>query len=171
MARHIHITGASGCGTTTLGQALSSQHGHAFFDADDFFWKPTVPPYREKRAREDRTALVTQALAQHDNWVLSGSISGWGSELEQAFDLVVFLSVAKEVRLQRLIEREQRKLGHVDPEFIDWAARYDTGDLNMRSRAMHEQWLAGLKCPVLRLSGEEPVAELVDKVMAECARA
>lgn len=163
---HLHITGASGCGTTTLGQALSSHLGCPFFDADDFFWKPTVPPYREKKPREERLTLALQALARHDSWVLSGSICGWGSALEQAFDLVIFLSVPTEVRLRRLVEREQRKLGQVDPEFIDWAAQYDTGDLNMRSRAMHEQWLAALTCPVLRLSGEDPVAELVAKVMA-----
>jgi shikimate kinase len=165
MTNRIHIIGAAGCGKTTLGQALSSQLGCAFFDADDFFWKPTVPPYQEQRGREDRRALVLETLSQHDKWVLSGGICGWGMELAQAPDMVVFLSVAKDLRLQRLVEREQRKLGRVDPEFIAWAGQYDDGGPDMQSRAMHEQWLAGLRGPVIRRSGAGPVAELVGEVM------
>jgi hypothetical protein len=44
-------------------------------------------------------------------------------------------------------------------EFLDWAGRYDTGGLEMRSRALHEAWLATLPCAVLRLEGELSVAE------------
>jgi adenylate kinase family enzyme len=158
---YIHITGASGCGTTTLGRALAAQLSCAHLDADEFFWEPTTPPYQRTRSRPDRLALILTALHAHPRWVLSGSICGWGAALEQAFDLVVFLTVRKEVRLQRLVAREEHKLGHADPEFIAWAAQYDEGGPDVRSRALHEQWLTGLTCPVIRLDGERPVAELV----------
>ena len=46
---HIHITGASGAGVTTLGAALAERLGGAQFDVDDFFWMPTVPPFTDKR--------------------------------------------------------------------------------------------------------------------------
>jgi adenylate kinase family enzyme len=45
----IHITGASGSGTSTLGQALAESVGCPWLDADDFFWLPTDPPYTDKR--------------------------------------------------------------------------------------------------------------------------
>ena len=161
----IHITGASGCGTTTLGQALSARLGWEHLDADDFFWEPTEPPYQRKRLREQRLALVLQALGERPKVVLSGSICGWGEVLERSFALVVFLTARKEVRLERLRQRELRKLGQIDPEFMAWAAQYDDGGLEMRSRALHERWLAGRTCPVLRLDGERPVGELVAAVM------
>ena len=39
--------------------------------------------------------------------------------------------------------------------FMVWAASYDNGGEEMRSRRQHERWLAALPCPLLRL--EEPV--------------
>jgi hypothetical protein len=34
---------------------------------------------------------------------------------------------------------------------MEWAARYDDGGLEMRSRAMHEAWLASISATVVRL--------------------
>ena len=42
---HLHITGASGSGTTTLGRALASAWAVPHADTDDYFWVPTTPPY------------------------------------------------------------------------------------------------------------------------------
>jgi hypothetical protein len=139
-------------------------------DADDFFWEPTTPPYQRKRSRPDRLALILEAIRRSPRTVLSGSICGWGDELERSLDLVVFLTVRTEVRLSRLRDREQRKLGRVDPEFLAWAARYDDGGLDMRSRAMHENWLGGLTCRTIRLDGEMPVASLVEAVVSSMGR-
>lgn len=46
-------------------------------------------------------------------------------------------------------------------EFIEWASQYDDGDLNIRSRKLHEKWLNELPCKVLIL---EEVFELEDKL-------
>jgi adenylate kinase family enzyme len=162
--QRIHITGASGSGTTTLGQSLASRLHFAFFDADDYFWKPTEMPYTEKRSREERLSMLLQDLEVNPGHVLSGSICGWGRQLEASFDLVVFLVIAKEVRMKRLIDRETRRFGRVDPSFIEWAARYDDGDTSIRSRALHESWLAELACNVLRLPGDMPINDLVDAI-------
>ena len=45
MIRRIHILGASGSGTTALGQALAEHLRCPHFDTDDYFWLPTDPPY------------------------------------------------------------------------------------------------------------------------------
>ena len=44
MIHRIHILGASGSGTTTLGRALAERLQCPHFDADDYFWVPTDPP-------------------------------------------------------------------------------------------------------------------------------
>lgn len=44
----IHIYGASGSGTSTLGRLISEQLGYTFMDTDDYFWLPTNPKYIKK---------------------------------------------------------------------------------------------------------------------------
>jgi len=176
MAR-VHITGASGAGTTTLGRALAAARGCPHFDADDYYWMPTRPRYRTKRPIEERRALLLQDLAPHAAWVLSGSLVSWGGPLVPLFDLVVYLRVPTEVRLRRLRAREVERYAR-DPdraseeferdrdEFLAWAAGYDKGGMDTRSAARHEAWLASLPCPVARIEGEPPVEESVRAVRA-----
>jgi len=45
--------------------------------------------------------------------------------------------------------------------FLDWAAAYDSGGMELRSRARHEAWLSGLPCPVVRLDSSQPLAALI----------
>ena len=78
----------------------------------------------------------------------------WGLELEDSFSLIVFLTVPADIRVARLRERETRRLGRADPAFLAWAAQYDEGTLQGRSRAKHEAWLARRDCTVLRLDGD-----------------
>ena len=101
----IHITGASGSGTTTLGAALAETFGCPHHDTDDFYWLPTDPPYREERDPVERLRLIDQALRDAPAWVLSGSIGGWGEPLTALFDAVVFLTVPTAARIERLRAR------------------------------------------------------------------
>src|SRR5688572_3226170 len=165
----IHIMGASGSGTTTLAVEMATRYGHRHLDTDDFFWMHTDPPYREKRPAEERRALLRQALREATSWVLSGSLCGWGDPLIPEFELVVFLTVPTSVRLARLQARESERYGQrIKPEgelhaahvaFLEWAGRYDTGGVEIRSRALHEAWLATLACAVVRLDGDLPAGE------------
>lgn len=180
-APHIHVTGASGCGVSTLGAALARRLGCAQLDTDNFYWAPSDPPYRESRPVAERLALLEAAMdAAAAGWVLTGSLDGWGDPLIQRFGRVVFLTAPTELRLQRLAERERRRYGAaIDPggplhahhlDFLAYAAGYDTGvftgTLRGRHRARHEAWLANLPCPVLRLDGAEPTEVLADAVLA-----
>jgi adenylate kinase family enzyme len=173
----IHIFGPSGSGTSTLGRALAKKLDYRFLDTDDFYWLPTDPPFHMKRAIPDRLNLLTREL-ETPGWVLSGSLSGWGDPLVPFFDLVVFLYTPPEIRLARLRARERDRYGparleaggdlhekHV--EFLDWAARYETAGLEIRSLFRHEQWLDELKTKtrLLRLDGALPTADLVQAVL------
>src|SRR5262245_32157521 len=98
----IHITGASGSGTTTLGRELARTLDCAHFDADNYFWLPTDPPFEKKRERTERNAMLLNDLHANDRWVLSGSVSTWDDDIYACFDLVVFLLIPAEIRLARL---------------------------------------------------------------------
>ena len=158
------VTGASGSGTTTLGRALSEELKVAFFDVDDFFWLPTEPLYQQKRAPSARLSLFVEELAKVAHSVTSGSVIGWGGELENSFSLIVFLTLQHELRLTRLRQRETARFGRANPEFLEWAAQYDAGKLDVNSRIGDEKWLSERSCPVLRIEGDSSVLEGVERV-------
>jgi len=177
-ALRVHVLGGSGSGTSTLGRAVAARAGAAFVDADDFYWMPTDPPYREKREIPARRELLGAALDGAPSWILAGSMCGWGDVFVPRFRLVVFVSVPHDVRMERLLRRERGRYGaaRIEPggdlhrdheEFIAWARRYDDGGTDVRSRKLHEEWLARLPatCRVLRLDGERTVDGLADAVL------
>src|ERR1700710_2103301 len=93
----IHIMGASGSGATSLGRAAADALAVPNHDTDDYFWQPTVPPYRDKRDIADRLRLMREMFLGRADWVLSGSLEGWGDPIIPYFDLVLFLHTAKEI--------------------------------------------------------------------------
>jgi len=160
----ILITGASGSGTTTLGHAFARELKIACFDSDDYFWLPTEPPYQERRDPTARLSLLLADLAKSQHSVISGSVMGWGRELEDCFSLVVFLVLDAELRVARLRERETARFGRADAEFLAWAAQYEEGRMEGRSRALHERWLSERSCPILHIEGDLSVREKVRRV-------
>ena len=165
----IHILGASGSGTTTLGKAISEEYGFRHIDADDYFWLPTDPAYTRKRELSQRQKLLGEAIASQQRCVISGSLCGWGDVFIQVFELFILVEAPTELRIRRLKQREYRHFGHrILPggdmyenhiQFLVWAAKYDTAGVEQRSRALHAQWLKGVKCPVIPVDGTKPIAE------------
>ncbi|MDE7157026.1 MAG: shikimate kinase [Lachnospiraceae bacterium] len=137
----MHIYGASGSGTTTLGRKISEELGYKLMDTDDYFWLPTNPKYTTKRGKEER--IVTDT----------------------------------DIRIERLKLREKKHFGErIMPggdmyehhmEFIEWAREYDTGSVNMRSKAKHDEWEKLLLCRQIVLNGTDDLDENFKKVQAE----
>lgn len=161
----IHIYGASGSGTSTLGKFISEQLGYTFMDTDDYFWLPTDPKYTQKRKIEERIQMMKKDILNSDKVVISGSLVDWGDELIPYFTLAIRVVTDKNIRIERLKEREKKDFGsriniggdmYQDyVEFIEWAAAYDTGDINMRSKLKHDNWEKLLKCKQLIVHGED----------------
>ncbi|MCW4150026.1 AAA family ATPase [Halomonas sp. 18H] len=159
---HVLITGAAGSGTSTLGRALATELNAAFIEADDIYWLQTSPPFKEKRTIEERRGLMLSSLHSHSSAVVAGSVMEWGSQIEDAFDLVVFLYVEAATRIKRLREREIHRYGAADPDFLEWAAQYDEGTAPGRSLARHRAWLEKRSCRVINLEGAMSVSEQIE---------
>lgn len=176
MAAGIHITGAAGAGTSTLGALLARRRGWAFAETDDALWLPTDPPYQQLRPAAERIPFLRAQIPSEQRHVLSGAVLGWGEALTPEFRLVVFLDTPLETRLARLRMRERARFGaSIAPggarraeylEFLAWAAAYDAGTEPGRSRARHEAWFSTLPCPLLRLEGTLPPDELARRTEA-----
>lgn len=163
MKHVIHIFGASGSGTSTLGKKICSETGFRFMDTDDYFWIPTDPKYTHKRPIAERLQLMQNDIASAANVVISGSLVDWGDELIPHFTLAIRLETDTAIRIKRLKEREKASFGerievggdmhqtHLD--FLNWAEAYDHGGLEMRSKAKHDLWQTNLTCRLLVLDG------------------
>jgi adenylate kinase family enzyme len=172
----LHIFGASGTGVTTLGNALSAKLNIPYFDSDDFFWEKSDPPFTKKRERESRNTRIKNQLNKTENWILGGSIIRWGENIFPKFDLVVFLYLPKQLRIDRLKQREFERWGDIiytDPnrskmftDFIAWAADYDdnTG-IATRTMEAHELWLRTVNSPVLKLVGDLTTEKRVELII------
>ena len=182
MAR-VHIMGAPGSGTTTLGAALSRSCGWPLLDCDFFYWDQTDPPFQRARAPAARDALFGAAVEGLDDWVFSGSALGWARPWAPLYQLVIFLRLDPAIRMARLRAREAARHGdRIAPggdmhatsmTFLQWAARYDTAGHEQRSLVAQEAWLDTLSVPVLRLDSAAPVPVLLRSVLAalpRCAR-
>ena len=120
--------------------------------------------------------MLRQALEKTDSWVISGSLCGWGDFAIPMFELAVFLWIPIDIRLQRLRQREIDRFGPEiedpnDPRyethkgFLEWAAAYDTGGLDMRSKALHEKWITTLPCNVIRIEQDRSIQDDLKTVM------
>lgn len=170
----IHIYGASGSGTSTLGRKICDELGYKFMDTDDYFWMPTNPPYTTKREVSERLRLMKEDLENADNVVISGSLTDWGDVLIPFFTLVIRLVTDTDIRIERLKKREYEELGNrIKPggdmyehhlEFLDWAASYDTAGIDSRSKAKHDEWQKLLQCEQIVLNGGDNLDENFERV-------
>lgn len=107
----IHIFGASGSGTSTIGMELDHKMNYAHFDVDDYFWISTNPPFTVKRNREDRIKLLKNDISKKEKFVLTGSLCGWGDVFIPLFDIVIKVETPTEIRIERLKKREFARFG------------------------------------------------------------
>lgn len=172
----IHIFGAAGSGTSTLGRYVSENSGYFFMDTDDYFWLPTDPPFTQKREKTSRIALMKADIFKHQKVVISGSLSGWGDELIPFFTIAVRLHVDTNIRIERIKNRERQRFNsridiggdmheqHCD--FLEWAAAYDFGGASMRSKTEHDLWQKKLSCKKIDLDGTHALEDNFKNIAA-----
>jgi adenylate kinase family enzyme len=175
MKNVIHIFGASGSGTTTLGKKICEELGYKQMDTDDYFWMPTEPKYTHKRPKNERIELMKNDINKYENVVISGSLTDWGSELIPYFTLAIRIEMKQSARIERLVKREKERYGsRIDPEgdmyqqhikFVEWAKSYDHGGLDIRSKAMHDELEKSFQCKILYLDGEDDLDYKFKKVL------
>jgi adenylate kinase family enzyme len=174
MKKIIHILGASGSGTTTLGKAIGKKWMHTLLDSDDYFWVPTNPMYAMTRGIPERQRLLAEDIRKCERCVITGSLCGWGDIFIPMFELVIFIDTPKNIRIERLKVRERMQFGdrilpggdmhqnHI--EFLDWARRYDTAGIKQRSRSLHMDWLKQIICPIEIVDGSQPIGDILDQL-------
>jgi len=174
LKKRVHVFGASGSGTTTIAKMLCDRLGYRHFDTDDFFWETTLRPFTVIRPIEQRKELLQSELESNDKWILSGSLCGWGDIFIPYFELVIFVYLPKEIRMERLKEREYKRYGdsilpngelhEKSQEFINWASKYDDSSEIGRNSQRHQQWFLDIPCPKLKIENSGALIESVNDI-------
>ena len=175
MKNVIHIFGGAGSGTTTLGHRICEELGYKHMDTDEYYWLPTEPRFTQKRSVEERLELMIADIERYDNIVISGSLTDWGDVLIPYFSLAIRIELSADIRVARIKDREKKRFGaRIEPggdmhqghlNFLEWAKLYDTGGVDMRSKAKHSQWEKLLTCPILYLNGKASMDEKLKLVL------
>jgi adenylate kinase family enzyme len=173
----ILLFGASGSGTTTLGNEIEKRTGFKHLDVDDYYWKKTNPPFQEKIPLTERNENLKLDFKKFDKVVVSGSMVSWGKEWETAFELAVFIRLENSERMKRLKKREaehygeklltNEKIQRNSNEFLEWANQYENPNFKGRSLKIHNDWMEMLDCKVIRLNGETELSKNVEIILNE----
>lgn len=172
----INIFGASGTGVTTMGKRLADTLKVPYLDSDDYFWENTEPPFTSRRNPQERNQMIRNELLMTNDWILGGSVIDWGNNVFPDFDLVIFLYLPNNLRIERLKKRELELYGDVIytnstrreqfKKFINWAADYDNNaGIANRTLYAHEKWISNLNLPIIRLVGDLTTQERIKLTM------
>ncbi|MGB3468339.1 MAG: AAA family ATPase [Cyclobacteriaceae bacterium] len=173
----ILIFGASGSGTTTLASEIEKRTDFKHIDVDNYYWKKTEPPYQEKIELQKRNKNLKADFESFEKVVVSGSLLNWGKEWQTSFDLVIFIRLANDLRMERLKNRERERYGNrLDTDenlqrnsqaFLEWANKYEDPNFNGRSLRSHKNWLELLNCNTLTVDGEAELNDKTNRVLNE----
>jgi adenylate kinase family enzyme len=169
------VTGGPGSGASTTGKMISKVLETPWLDSDDYFHKPTNPPFQEQYSKEERYHLLHEKISNSDSWILSGSISAWGIT-DIFFSHAVILNIDTPIRIHRLKLRERERFGNrIDrggdmhdehTEFMRWASCYETGELDGRSLPMERKFLESNCTHILEIESELPLQVLTKSISA-----
>lgn len=159
-ASRIYVTGAPCAGVSTLGRQLARKLELPCIDIDDL--------------HPASHALTIAGIVR--KWVLNGPAEGWADDILREADHVIFLITGTALRLARLIERDRALYGQAieaggrlrERHLADWtsALRYDDPTFAGTNRLRQERWLLQQSCPIHRLDGGLPLADLLERAVA-----
>lgn len=153
----IIVFGANGSGKSTLGCELARILDFKHMDIEHYHFEKSEIPYTAKRSREDCLGLMLADIQKYRSFVISAVTGDFGEEIQLMYDLAVFISTPKEIRMKRIVQREYERHGERIREggdmyeqhvrFIDFAATRPLDEV--------ERWAETLACPVIRVDGTE----------------
>lgn len=167
----INIFGSSGSGTTTLANEIAKNNKFHHIDIDDIMWKKTDPPFSQRRDNQSIKNLIDKDLSAHKDVVISGSLVNIYDELKEEIALFIYMNLDINTRIKRINEREIKRFGkrilkggdlyNKHQDFLKWVSDYELNPENLRSRRQHLAWLKDVEAPILRITEELKLEELL----------
>lgn len=162
----IQIIGGSGTGKSTLGKWIGQEEGIPWIDSDRYLW--TDQTFTEKRTVDERYTLYDQDIKRHHQYVVSGSVFSWNPYGFPDRELLVFLTLDEETRMNRLIKREQARYPDFSGsnDFLDWCRTYltETDPTMIGTLAEHQLQMLLSRSPVIRIDAAQSTDEMYNQI-------
>lgn len=158
----IQIIGGSGTGKSSLAKYMSENEAIKWIDMDAFLWKNHN--FTENNSIERRQELNQMDIETRSSYVVSGSIFMWRSDGFNNRDLLIFLSLDEESRMERLRTREMKRQttgkmwldenGTATNDFLEWCKTYwAADDISMTGTYVEQAYqMENSQSPVLKMA-------------------
>lgn len=162
------MCGVNGAGKSTLGKCLAEELGWKFMDIEAYYFSKdnTDYDYVAARTRDEVADLLLEDMKKYDNFVLASVKGNYGEKVASMFTCAVFISVPKEIRMQRVRERSYQKFGdrmlpggdlyEKEEQFFDM--------VDNRSEKDVIDWLEYVNVPIIRVDGTQPIEENIETI-------
>ena len=162
----ICVCGLNGSGKTTLARALAKELNFKHMDIEQYYFTTADNPYASSRTREEVERLLLEDINQNPRFVFSAVNGDMTSEINNNYDLVVYLDAPHDMRMKRIRQRATYQFGdrvlpggdmyEQEESFFAYAEK--------RTPEKIENWLKTLVCKVIRLDGTKPIQENVELI-------
>ncbi|WP_312099246.1 AAA family ATPase [Niallia sp.] len=171
----IQIIGGSGTGKSTLAKYISEKEKIKWIDTDNYLWKDDT--FTENNPMEKRKEMYQKDINSNSSYVVSGSIFMWCPDGFSNRDLLVFLSLDEDIRMDRLRDRESKRNnlskmwldenGEYTNDFLEWCKTYWTAkEKSMAGTYAEQEYQMKIsKSPVLKLDSSKSLDELYDEIL------
>ncbi len=159
----ICVCGLNGSGKTTLAGALAKELNFKHMDVEQYYFTSTNNPYSSSKTREEVEWMLLEDIKQNPCFVFSTVNGNMTEEINTYYNLVIYLDVPVEIRMNRIRQRAINKFGdrvlpggdmhEQEEKFFAYAEK--------RSPQKIENWLKTIPCPSIRLDGTKPIQENV----------
>lgn len=170
----IHVMGASGSGTSSLGEFLAQKLGFNLIESDYYKWEQTDPPFQIMRSVDESNRLLMEEINKGENLIITGSLHA-NPVTFPYIDLIIYLTCPTKERLKRVQNRDVA-LGRNSLEaegkvrenflgFLELAKNYNKKDLTCRSKASQKYVIKQSGVPVIKISTNQKVDKVRSKIL------
>ena len=169
MGTGIIVCGCNGSGKSTLGRELAKALGYKFIDVEDVSFRKGEADYiyDYPLPYDDVVCNLRDEISNCENFFFAAVKGNYGRDILLRYKYAIFVNTPRELRLQRIRDRSLGKFGdrilpggdlyEKEQRFFDMVA--------LRTEQEIEEWLASVKCDVMRVDGTKPVAENVKLII------
>ena len=159
----ICVCGLNGSGKTTLANALAKELNFKHMDVENYYFSATDNSYSSPRTREEVKKLLLEDIKKNPCFVFSAVNGNMASDINEHYDLIIYLEVPLNVRMERI---RQRAIDNFGDRVLPGGDLYEQEEkffqyAEKRTPNKIEDWLTTLPCNILRLDGTKPIQENV----------
>ena len=151
----IVLVGLNGSGKSTLAKYAGKKLGFDVLEVEDY-WFEKQHDYRNPRTSSETSQLMMDAIAQSTNgFIIGGNISSLSKKLVLKLSLIVYVDVEKELRIQRVIQRDKERYGSLEKGTSLYNERQDfLNFVQSRTPDVIFSWMERINIPVIKIDGK-----------------